>query len=194
MAKSIDIIQRQEKVKKLMIRGLTYREIAQTLNTTEKTVFRDAKKIKERIILEIKREPVEKVIAQMSLEANAVVREAWKMYHNEKTSDKIRISCLRLVMDTLKRNSEILLNLGIIKRVPDILMTMPNIPELSRISPILQLTDVSEEDYWKTHLPTEALEEAKRLAKKDTSKHSDSQKLTAAIGEIYQKRKAEGFV
>jgi len=107
---------RREKVKKLLVRCLTIEEIAKALNVSPRTIRRDKTVIKRKILKKIKKEPIEGILFKMSLESNAVLREAWRNYYSNEALPKDKNISLRIIMESIEKQSRIMSNLGLIEK------------------------------------------------------------------------------
>ena len=117
-AKSLKKKVRQEKVKGLMIRGLNIGEIAKTLHVSYKTIERDLEEIREGILLEIKRQPLSKVLSEFLLAYDAVYREAWARYYAA-SNDSAKVGALNLLNKMFLNRIKVLQALGVLQVVPE---------------------------------------------------------------------------
>jgi len=113
------IEERRELVKQLVVRGLNNLEIVRALKTkridvNEITVRRDLRVIRKGIIKEVKKEPIEDLLFKMSLQFKAIIREAWGLYYDSTTPERVKPRLLITVLNTIEKESKILFNLGIV--------------------------------------------------------------------------------
>jgi len=117
--KSIEI--RRQYVKDLMAQGLYNTEIAEVLKTKgievdESTVRKDKNAIRSSVSKEIQRKPIEKILSEMEVQYEKIIREAWTLFRKSDDTPMVKARALTIATDTIEKKSKILDNLGVINR------------------------------------------------------------------------------
>jgi predicted transcriptional regulator len=111
-------IERQEKVEKLIGRGLSQAEISQTLDVSRATIMRDVRQIKKKILAQIEKKDVADFVMQIELNHVASLRELWKLYLQTK-NESVKLGCLKQVNQQLAVTLDMLQKLGILDKAAE---------------------------------------------------------------------------
>jgi len=110
--------QRRQDVKRRIARGLTQKKIAKQLDVSHRTVQRDVRAIKDQIMKEIKEEPIEKILFELTANMESISEEYWTMYHDETASDQVQLGALNSLKDLITSKIKTLQRLGIVREEP----------------------------------------------------------------------------
>ncbi|MCD6476583.1 MAG: HTH domain-containing protein [Candidatus Aenigmarchaeota archaeon] len=105
---------RREKVKALLIRGVSIENISKTLDVHRNTINNDIKRIKEEINKEIKKESLDAVLFHFVASYDEIGKELWKTYISSK-NENVKLGALNSLMKLTKEKIEILQRLGILE-------------------------------------------------------------------------------
>lgn len=116
-----DIEQRRQYVKDLMAQGLYNTEIVKALKSqgievNEITVRRDRNSIRKKVAREIQRKPIEKILSEMEVQYEKILREAWNLFRKSDDTPMVKARALNIATDTIEKKSKIMDNLGLINK------------------------------------------------------------------------------
>jgi len=118
MATKHEIEKRRTKVKTLMIRGLTEKEIADKLNVSRSTIARDKRALKDKLKDNLDDEPIKEVLFEMDSYLESIAHEYWKMYYKDGQKENIKLGCLNSLKSVINDKIKLLQSLGIIREEP----------------------------------------------------------------------------
>jgi len=115
------IEQRRQYVKELMAQGFYNMEIVRALKmkgieVDESTVRRDKKFIRKKITREIKKKPIQKILSDMEMQYDKIIRDAWSLYRRTDDKPMVKARALSIILNTIEKKSNILDNLGLIEK------------------------------------------------------------------------------
>ncbi len=117
MSNKKKIEERREKVKTLVLEGLYTKEIARTLQVPVRTVERDRQKLREEIIGELAKKPLDKVLFEFLMRYDGIYRDARKTYRDT-SNDNVKIGALNLMQKHEEAKIRILQSLGVLEEAP----------------------------------------------------------------------------
>lgn len=118
MASKKEIEERRDKVKKLILEGLYSKEIAKILKMSARQIERDRQIIKEEIMGELAKKPLDKVLFEFLMRYDGIYRDARKTFRDV-TNDNAKIGALNLMQKHEEAKIRILQSLGVLDVVPD---------------------------------------------------------------------------
>lgn len=116
MPNKLEIAERRETMKRLVIRGLNNLEIAKALSVSETQIRRDKKYMQKFNFKLIKETPVEDLISEIKDQSKEVVRQAWRIYNATETSDKSKLQSLRIVLEAMDKQLKAMTGIGLIEQ------------------------------------------------------------------------------
>lgn len=111
------VLARREKVKQLVVRGLTILEISEALSVSPATIKRDLSVIRQEFKELANNRAFEEVLTDFLMNYDAVFREAWKTYFSTQ-NENVKLGALNLVTKIFDNKIKILQSLGVIKEEP----------------------------------------------------------------------------
>jgi len=105
---------RREKVKALLVRGVSIEDISKALTVHRNTINNDIKRIKEEINNEIRQESLEAVLFHFVASYDEIGKELWKTYISSK-NENVKLGALNSLMKLTDEKIEILQRLGILE-------------------------------------------------------------------------------
>ena len=122
MAKKRDVRVRREKVKKFILIGLNNTQIAERTEVTEGQIRSDIKAItKENREFMKGEEKGKDIILEMYNQNKEIFERMWRMHIGEKSSDKVKLQSLKIILDTEEKQLKFLERLGMISPEPSIM-------------------------------------------------------------------------
>lgn len=116
----VEMTDRQRKITKLRLRGLSQRAIAQTLNVSQATIAQEAKIIRKLFAEKGKKINRDVVIGESVNLFQEVEHKAWELYHKAQQKDKVGDAnkALHTVMAAREKSLRLFMDLGFIERTP----------------------------------------------------------------------------
>lgn len=118
MANTEQILERRDKVRKLLIDGFSQLSIAKALQVTPRTIYSDVRAIQREIKKEMAGDQREEYLKEFMLKYDDIYRKAALIYNNENNANA-KVGALRVMQSHFKEKVGILQNLGIIDKVPE---------------------------------------------------------------------------
>ena len=118
MASMEEVEERRLKIKQLAIEGFSTQEIARLLKVSLRTIQYDTKKISREIFDDLRKDSVERILAQFLLKYDSIYKEARKTYR-ETTNDNVKIGALNLMQKHEEAKIRILQSLGFLDSAPE---------------------------------------------------------------------------
>ena len=109
-------LKRLQRVKSLLASGASLQEIANALGVTKRTVANDVKLIKQNILDELKKEPLEKLLFEISIQTDETLRQYWRMYTTAE-NENVKLGALNGICRLLSEKIYMLERLGVIEHV-----------------------------------------------------------------------------
>src|SRR3990167_1004923 len=103
MATKEEIKERREQMKILLIWKVNTKDIATTLSITERHVMREKKAIRKEIDKEFSLKKINEFITDIDAQAQEVIKQAWRVYRNDASTEKAKMQALRIVLDAVER-------------------------------------------------------------------------------------------
>ena len=118
MAGGMEIVERRDKVTKLVFEGLSSSEIAKALGVSHRQIERDRQQIRRFLIKEIREKSLEIVLSDFVLRFDGVYREARALYRKTK-NESIKLGCLNLMERHEEAKIRILQSLGVLEKAAE---------------------------------------------------------------------------
>ena len=113
-----EIEERRDKVKTLVLEGLYSKEISRTLQVPVRTIERDRQKLREEIVGELAKKPLDKVLFEFLMRYDGIYRDARKTYRDT-SNDNVKIGALNLMQKHEEAKIKILQSLGVLEKAAE---------------------------------------------------------------------------
>ena len=110
---------RRNKVKKMLVRGITQEQMADSLDVSRRTIARDIDAIKNEVKEKVKEEPIEEVLTDLEATLDVLRKEYWKIYHDNEASHTTKLRALKNINDSVENRIKLLQKLGIVRKEAD---------------------------------------------------------------------------
>lgn len=109
-------LERLNKIKYHLARGITQKEMARLLEVTEQTIHRDIVLIRSQLISKLKKQPIDELLFKLRLNLDQVTKEYWELAGDSKHKN-IQLGALNSILKANEMEIHLMERLGVFEFV-----------------------------------------------------------------------------